>query len=225
MPASSLANSSCGRSVRNADPYKNRILVLRRDSNGNTRTRNKKVFSKRRSGEISLEQNKRHALYKALSDAVLKRIVFSGPEALQRENADLRRQVDELKRECDRLRSGRFIEGDLVPYGTERKYLSCRGFPLIWSVPEAPITQTITAEFYVKWYELYTLHTDGHAEKLPYEVLEEYTPSGESTYRDHVPNPKAVHNFAEEHNYSIDLIFWEVLQGRWLEETFEPVSR
>jgi hypothetical protein len=141
------------------------------------------------------------------------------PEALLRENLDLRRSTEELKRECDRLRAGKFVEGDFVSYGTERKYLSKRGFPLIWSIHESPVDQVITAEFYQKWYELYIVHPDGHVEELTYEKLEAYTPPGESTYRDHTPNPKAVHNFAEANNWSIDLIFWEVLRGRWKDES------
>lgn len=134
------------------------------------------------------------------------------PERLLQENANLRE-------ECDRLRAGKFNEGDHMSYGAERKYVSTRGFPLIWSTHEPPIDSAITAEFYQKWYELYIVHANGKVEQLPYGELEEYTPAGESTYRDHVPNPKAVHSYAEARNWSIDLIFWEVLQGRWLEET------
>lgn len=141
------------------------------------------------------------------------------PEALLRENLDLRRFTEELKRECDRLRAGRFNEGDHVSYGAERKYLSKRGFPLIWSMHEPPIDHAITAEFYLKWYELYIVHPDGRVEELQYESLEAHTPPGESTYRDHTPNPRAVHNFAEANNWSIDLIFWEVLRGRWKDES------
>ena len=77
---------------------------------------------------------------------------------------------------------------------------------------------TLTMELYLKWYGLQLIHPDGCVEELPFPG-DEYAPPGESAFRDHVPNPKAVENYALEHGYAVGEFALELITGRWYLET------
>ncbi len=103
-------------------------------------------------------------------------------------------------------------------------YYSKRSIPLILTYGSGQPLEgasyaigVITAELYVKWYELYIV-SDGCAHVLDFHDLEPYTPAGESTYVDHVPNPKAIQAFAEATGRPVDPTFLEVAYGRWFLE-------
>lgn len=106
--------------------------------------------------------------------------------------------------------------------------LSRRGLPLIWSCGKHPAeltTPVLTAECYIKWYELYLVRNMGIA-TIGFDALEDsalysesigYTPR-ESAYRDHAPNPRAIEAYCEHNNYVVDPVMLYVAVGMW-EET------
>lgn len=94
--------------------------------------------------------------------------------------------------------------------------LSGRDHPLIWTHGKIVFAnaRTLTAELYVKWYELY-LVTDGAAEIVCFGDLAPFVPAGKSAYVDPVPNPDAISAYAEAKGLVIDPVFYEVAVGRW----------
>ena len=101
-----------------------------------------------------------------------------------------------------------------------RKMLSDRGFPLIRTHVDGPLTsgdRVITAELYVKWYSLYLIE-NGKAYQLQYGAFEEFAPEGQSYFCDHCPNPRAVEAYAEENGIYLDPCFIEICWGRWVTE-------
>lgn len=93
---------------------------------------------------------------------------------------------------------------------------SKRGFPLIWTFDPGPGFATLTAELYVKWYELYLVADTVLV--VPFDVLEGLTRPGESAYIDHVPNPHCIERLLEASGYRADPLFLEMAHGRWLLE-------
>lgn len=104
------------------------------------------------------------------------------------------------------------------------KYLSRRELPLLWSADGPPSVPCITAEYYIKWYELYVVHPTGEVTQLHYNELEPFAGS-ESAYCDHVPNPDVVERYAADYGYDIDDLCWEVLLGRYQEAVGVPATR
>jgi hypothetical protein len=83
--------------------------------------------------------------------------------------------------------------------------------------PEIP---TITVEDYCKWYTLYVVFPDNRVESLCFpghDTLDDL-PSGEMSFVDHVPNPRAVKRMAERLGYEIDYDSLERMVGRWFLE-------
>lgn len=93
---------------------------------------------------------------------------------------------------------------------------SKRGMKLIWTEGGKleDGTKVLTAELYVKWYELY-LVTRYAVTPIDFSTLEKYVTSHQSAYNDHVPNPVVVERFAEMSGYTLDPVFFEVCTGRW----------
>jgi hypothetical protein len=92
--------------------------------------------------------------------------------------------------------------------------ISYRNIQLIWAATALPGTPTLTVEMWIKWYDLQLVHPDGRIERVLYpENLD-----GESSFIDHVPNPKAVVKFAKEKGYEIDELALQAIKGRWAEE-------
>ena len=94
-----------------------------------------------------------------------------------------------------------------------KKYVSDRETPLIYTGQcDKPV---VTIERYIKWYNLFVVHPDGRVEKVnyPIDVLKEGSP-----FVDHVPNPDYVVVWANQNNYLIDSISYEVMVGRWFLE-------
>lgn len=96
------------------------------------------------------------------------------------------------------------------------RYLSKRDIPLLLCVGSVPDC-TLTAERYIKWYELYLIR-EGEVLIVDFEALEPFTPKGESAYVDHVPNPRAIELYAEAQGYQVDELFLEAAYGRWFLE-------
>ncbi len=97
---------------------------------------------------------------------------------------------------------------------------SVRGLSLILINGDQTSVDTLTAELYVKWYTLY-LVSNGKAREFMYVELEPYTPKGQNTYVDHVPNPRAIEAYGEATGITIDPVFLEVAWGRWCLEIQE----
>ncbi len=93
---------------------------------------------------------------------------------------------------------------------------SKRGMKLIWTEGVAldDATKVLTAELYVKWYELY-LVTKSSVAIINFADLEKHTQPAQSAYCDHVPNPAVVERFAMNNGHTIDPVFFEVCTGRW----------
>jgi hypothetical protein len=85
---------------------------------------------------------------------------------------------------------------------------------------DAPIKDrpVLTVELYTKWYVLHLVEWSGLITKLDFPD-ERYAPPGESAYVDHVPNPKAMENYALEHGYDVGEFALELITGRWHLET------
>jgi len=80
---------------------------------------------------------------------------------------------------------------------------------------DEPQSETIiTVELYCKWYSLYLLHPDGRCVVQPFPD-EKYAPAGESAFVDHVPNPKAVENYAKVRGLEVGGLALELITGRW----------
>lgn len=78
----------------------------------------------------------------------------------------------------------------------------------------------LTVELYSKWYSLVLLYPDGSCTVAPFPG-DEYAPPGESAYRDHVPNPRAVMKYAKFHSIVLGERAIELIVGRWHLETTE----
>jgi hypothetical protein len=89
---------------------------------------------------------------------------------------------------------------------------STRGYQLVDTPNHS--SKLLTVELYHKWYELVLLNPDGSTEVIPFPD-DKYAPRGESAYRDHVPNPRAVQQYAEEHDLEIGEFALELMIGRW----------
>lgn len=96
---------------------------------------------------------------------------------------------------------------------------SDRDIPLIVThgAHESPIHNLLTAELYVKWYSLFFV-SDGAVTPVHFHELESFAPKGESTFVDHIPNPRAIEAYAEFFDLRVDPLFLEVAHGRWLIE-------
>lgn len=77
----------------------------------------------------------------------------------------------------------------------------------------------VCVEFYSKWYSVYIVFPDRANNDRPGAIVEyaypHDCPDGESPFLDHVPNPKAIAKFAQEHGCLIDPLSWELMVGRW----------
>jgi hypothetical protein len=82
------------------------------------------------------------------------------------------------------------------------------------------IVPVLTVELCSKWYGLQLLHPDPdrRCEFIPFPG-DEYASPGESAYRDHVPNPRAVMNYAKKHGVEVGEFALELIVGRWHLET------
>lgn len=107
--------------------------------------------------------------------------------------------------------------------------LSERGLPLVGcATPMPPDVTYLTVELYGKWYNLYLIHVDSDGvyrrERLDPELLEEYTPEGQSAVGDHVFNPLAVEALADAYEWYLPQLAHELLIGRWELEYRETSS-
>lgn len=73
------------------------------------------------------------------------------------------------------------------------------------------------------WYELHLLYQDGRSKDVPFPD-DQYAPPGESAYRDHVPNPRAVMNYAKKNGIVLGEFALELIVGRWHLETTSEYS-
>lgn len=80
------------------------------------------------------------------------------------------------------------------------------------------VVPVLTVELCSKWYGLQLLHPDKRCEFIHFPD-EQDAPPGESAYRDHVPNPRAVMNYAGKHGIVLGEFALELIIGRWHLET------
>jgi hypothetical protein len=86
--------------------------------------------------------------------------------------------------------------------------VSARGIQLVVSTAERPL---LTVELYTKWYTLWLINENDHAEAVIFPEAEGY----ETHHIDHVPSPEVVLRYAESKNLTIDELAWELILGRW----------
>lgn len=77
----------------------------------------------------------------------------------------------------------------------------------------------LTVELYSKWYGLDVIQPGkglgvARVQRIPFpEVFD--LPEGETSFVDHVPNPRAVVRYARKMNYDVDELALELMVGRW----------
>jgi hypothetical protein len=104
------------------------------------------------------------------------------------------------------------------------KIRSRRLYNLVLSTKYEWVTPVLTVELYTKWYELFLIakmQGSLHLYAVHYGHLEDYCPEGQSAFRDHVPNPLAVRNFADAKDYHLDELADDLLMGRWQNEAVD----
>jgi hypothetical protein len=115
--------------------------------------------------------------------------------------------------------TGRFVEYHDIKHLIDKEViLSERNIPLVYQFNESFSEPVLTVENYCKWYNLYIVNPDKSVNKVDFDALHNFTPKKESSYRDHVPNPKAVKCYADKYSYHLDEQSYEMMVGRWMIE-------
>lgn len=107
------------------------------------------------------------------------------------------------------------VAQDADASGVALMFVSNRGIQLAFSsnfdIPNS--SPVLTVELSNKWYELYLIYPDGKIESVFFPTSEKDT-----SFVDHVPNPRVVQEYARKKGYWIDDLALELIVGRWFTE-------
>ena len=89
----------------------------------------------------------------------------------------------------------------------------------------------LTVEISSKWYSLFLIHGDRSIEQIDFGYLSEIwddhpdRPRFGSAYVDHCPNPHAVELLADQKDWWLDDLAYELIWGRWATEVLDYVRQ
>lgn len=99
-----------------------------------------------------------------------------------------------------------------------RLYYSERHIPLVY-VDQPGDKPIVTVENYMKWYNLYEILPSGAVRCANFHDDDTWNHEVDGPiWSDHVPNPKAVEQFAAYYNYILDENALDMIRGRWDEQ-------
>lgn len=93
---------------------------------------------------------------------------------------------------------------------SDRRYYSDRGIQLVY-IGEPFEIPLVVVELSEKWYKLFVIMPNGDVKIL--------MPDNTVGFLDDVYNPNELQEYCDKHNLYLDVLSYEIILGRWIEQT------